>query len=265
MRFSYNTYGRSSDWGGPPTLPEQFRAAADAGYDHVGIDLPAVEAHLAAGTTLDRLRSDLDATGISCHEVIALHIDEDETTTLREIARAWPIVEAFDGRAVLVVPAGDNDDVARNVDACAEAFAVLGTETAIEFVAGRPLDTLGAAASLIGRCRADVKVVVDVWHFARGPDSDADLAAVPADRIAFIQLSDAPPPISDDTLWETRHRRVMPGDGVLDVVGFCRTVRDVVGYDGVASVEILSDEWRSADLSTFVRRSLESSRSVCLT
>ncbi|MFI5044591.1 MAG: hypothetical protein ACHQDC_07350, partial [Acidimicrobiales bacterium] len=35
-------------------------------------------------------------------------------------------------------------------------------ETAIEFVAGRPVDTLGAAASLIGRCRADVKVVIDV-------------------------------------------------------------------------------------------------------
>ena len=55
MRFSYNTYNRSPHWGCPPSLPEQFRAAADVGCDFVGVDMDSVEAHVDAGTSLTEL------------------------------------------------------------------------------------------------------------------------------------------------------------------------------------------------------------------
>ena len=95
--------------------------------------------------------------------------------------------------------------------------------------------------------RADhpaVGVILDSFHtLARGIDPET-IRSIPGDKIAFIQLADAPK-IDMDLLYWSRHFRNMPGEGDLDVTAFMRAVM-ATGYDGVISLEIFNDQFRGA-------------------
>lgn len=75
------------------------------------------------------------------------------------------------------------------------------------------------------------------------------IRAIPGDKIFFIQLADAPL-IDMDLLYWSRHFRNMPGEGDLDVAGFMRAVA-ATGYNGVLSLEIFNDQFRSGSPKSF--------------
>jgi 4-hydroxyphenylpyruvate dioxygenase len=93
--------------------------------------------------------------------------------------------------------------------------------------------------------RADhpnIGLMVDSFHtLARGLDPDS-IRSVPKDRIFLVQLADAPAVKMDYLSW-SRHLRMMPGQGDLDVVGFMGAVAST-GYDGVISIEVFNDQFR---------------------
>ncbi len=93
--------------------------------------------------------------------------------------------------------------------------------------------------------RADhpnVGVVLDSFHtLARKIDPDT-IRRIPADKISFVQLADAPL-IDMDLLYWSRHFRNMPGEGDLPVTDFMRAVA-ATGYDGPISLEIFNDQFR---------------------
>ena len=118
----------------------------------------------------------------------------------------------------------------------------------------------GAGAALEAVRRSDperVKVLPDTWHHFRGPDTWAELDALPLDSIAYVQFDDALPMVSDDLLAETLQRRTFPGEGEFDLAGYCRRLR-AKGFDGVVSIEILNGDWRDRDPAEFARRAYES-------
>ncbi|MEX6509059.1 bifunctional sugar phosphate isomerase/epimerase/4-hydroxyphenylpyruvate dioxygenase family protein [Jiella sp. M17.18] len=87
-----------------------------------------------------------------------------------------------------------------------------------------------------------VGVILDSFHtLARGIDPET-IRSIPGDKIAFIQLADAPK-IDMDLLYWSRHFRNMPGEGDLDVPAFMRAVM-ATGYGGVISLEIFNDQFR---------------------
>ena len=49
MKFSFNSFNHTVFLGLEPTLPAQIAAAGAAGYEHIGLDVPSVLAHAAAG------------------------------------------------------------------------------------------------------------------------------------------------------------------------------------------------------------------------
>ena len=95
--------------------------------------------------------------------------------------------------------------------------------------------------------RADhpaVGLILDSFHtLSRGIDPDS-IRSIPADRIAFVQLADAPKLQMDLLSW-SRHYRTMPGQGDLAVAGFVEAVK-ATGYDGYLSLEIFNDLFRAA-------------------
>ncbi|MEN3794690.1 TIM barrel protein [Fulvimarina sp. MAC3] len=95
--------------------------------------------------------------------------------------------------------------------------------------------------------RADhpaVGLILDSFHtLARGIDPQT-IRSIPADKIAFVQLADAPK-IDMDLLYWSRHFRNMPGQGDLDVAAFMRAVAST-GYEGTVSLEIFNDQFRAA-------------------
>jgi len=52
---------------------------------------------------------------------------------------------------------------------------------------------------------------------------------------------------------ETMHRRALPGEGILDLVRFAATLLDR-GWDGLVSVEVLSEELRASPIEEIARR-----------
>ncbi len=137
------------------------------------------------------------------------------------------------------------------IDRAADDFAELGGIAAerdlrvgYEALAwGRHVNDHRDAWEIVRRAdHPNVGLILDSFHtLARKIDPDT-IRRIPADRIFFVQLADAPL-IEMDLLYCSRHFRNMPGEGELDVTGFMRAVA-ATGYDGVISLEIFNDQFR---------------------
>ncbi len=87
-------------------------------------------------------------------------------------------------------------------------------------------------------------IILDSFHTLALGDDPATLASIPANKIFFIQLADAPRLAMDITEW-SRHFRCFPGQGELDMAGFLAPIM-ANGYNGVLSLEVFNDGFRAA-------------------
>jgi len=143
------------------------------------------------------------------------------------------------------------------IERCAAMFAEAGARMAVEFSPLGTVPTLPAALDVVEAAGAGrAGVLIDTWHFFRGDSTWAQLARVPLDQIAYVQFDDAPPPVSDNGIRETMHRRVMPGDGTFDLSRFASTLLDR-GWSGLVSVEVLNAGLRELPVPDFARRAYE--------
>ena len=93
--------------------------------------------------------------------------------------------------------------------------------------------------------RADhpaVGMVLDTFHIlARKTDLGA-IRAIPRERIALVQIADAPLLEMDYLSW-SRHFRNLPGQGDLPLLDFMEAL-GTTGYEGLLSLEIFNDQFR---------------------
>jgi 4-hydroxyphenylpyruvate dioxygenase len=85
-------------------------------------------------------------------------------------------------------------------------------------------------------------LILDSFHTLSLNDDPAGIAAIPGDRIFFVQMADAPILAMDVLQW-ARHFRNFPGQGQFDVEGFFENVL-LSGYSGTLSLEIFNDIFR---------------------
>jgi 4-hydroxyphenylpyruvate dioxygenase len=94
--------------------------------------------------------------------------------------------------------------------------------------------------------RADhpaVGLTLDSFHiFARKTDLGA-IRSIPRDKIALVQLADAPWLEMDVISW-SRHFRCFPGQGDFPLLEFMNAVLDT-GYEDLLSLEIFNDQFRA--------------------
>lgn len=225
-----------------------LRGVAEAGLGHVGIDGFTMGEYISRRGAPDRLAALLTRYGLDCTDVGVLRIGGPIETI--DAARALAALAQASG-ARICVTAVDTDPAAESTTAllarCADLFSAVGVRIALEFLPYTPLGTLVEARDLcaaVGWQRCGV--LVDSWMFFRGQNSWADLRALTADQVAYVQLDDAPEPIGPDPVYESRHRRVLPGQGVFDLAEFVRVLQEI-GFDGPVGVEVLSDEFRALD------------------
>jgi len=252
ITFSFNTWNHSAMWGLAPTLPAQITAAAAAGFDFVGLDVPSLLSHERRGLTPSRVRDLLDEVAISCFELVPLVIGTPETEqSLADVARLAPLVGA---RQVLAVIRAEIDtEVLATLRRCVRRLDQLGIGTSIEFLPCSPVDSIVAAQRVLDAIdEPGLALVVDSWHFFAGPDTWSDLAAVAPRRLGFVQFCDTAPASTADPVEEYRHHRQVPGRGLDDLDRFARTVT-TSHPDVTVSVEVLSRYWRARAPAELIR------------
>lgn len=101
-----------------------------------------------------------------------------------------------------------------------------GGPPAIPFIWNLP-DTLALAKD----SGPNIGVILDVWHWHHSGSTIADIHAADKSRIVHVHLSDAkaePPADVRD------NQRLMPGEGIIDLVGFFQALARIGYADGVS-------------------------------
>lgn len=240
------------------TLEEKLRAAAGAGFDGVEI----FENDLIASPLRPReVRALLDDLGLACMLYQPFRDFEGMPGGLRQ--RAFDRAEAkFDlmgelGADRILVCSncsphalGERNRIVADLHELGERAARRGIVIGYEALAwGRHVfDHRDAWAIVEQAGHPHVGIVLDSFHsLSRGIPSDS-IRAIPGDKIAFVQLADAPR-LDMDLLYWSRHFRNFPGQGGLPVAEYVAEIRRT-GYQGPLSLEIFNDRFRgwSADL-----------------
>jgi sugar phosphate isomerase/epimerase len=232
-------------------VPELVSATRTAGFTALGIGADRIDETTA---------TIFAAAGLRCHELLALLVTADETATLASAERLAQAAERIGAGWVLTVFRDAlTSETAKTIERSAAMFVEAGAAMAVEFSPLGPVTSISAGLEIVdvaGAGRAGL--LIDTWHFSFGESTWEDLERVPLEKIAYIQFDDAPPPESDNLMRETMHRRVMPGDGILELDRFASTLLRR-GWDGLVSTEVLSGELRELPVPEFARRAYESS------
>jgi sugar phosphate isomerase/epimerase len=104
----------------------------------------------------------------------------------------------------------------------------------------------------------NVGAILDVWHWHHSGGTIADILAADAARIIHVHVSDAketPPADVRD------NQRLMPGEGIIDLVGFFQALKKI-GYAGGVSPEPLGRLTPGMTPEEAARLALETTRAV---
>ncbi len=236
------------------TLPEKLEAIASVGFDGVEIfenDLltfdgsPADVRRIAAdlGLSIDIFQPFRDFEAMP---------EPQRRRNLDRAERKFDVMQALGTDLVLVCSntlLTSLDDPARaaaDLAEMAERAAARGLRVGFEALAwGRHTRSWGQAWDIVRRAdHPALGLIVDSFHTLSLGDDPSGIANVPAEKLFFVQLADAPK-LSMDVLSWSRHHRNFPGQGQLDVPGFVHAVM-ASGYTGPLSLEIFNDDFRAA-------------------
>src|SRR3954463_7241346 len=237
------------------TLEEKLAAAAGAGFD--GIELfeadllgsPLAPAEVRAradalGLTIDLYQPFRDFEGVA---------PEQLERNLRRAEHKLDVMEALGADTMLVcsnasLAAIDDDALAAaQLRALAERAAARGLRIAYEALAwGTHVSEYDHAWRIVEAAdHPALGTCLDSFHvLSRGTDL-ATIASIPAEKLFFLQLADAPHLVMDVLQW-SRHYRCFPGQGGFDLRDFTARVL-ATGYAGPLSLEVFNDVFRQAD------------------
>ena len=139
--------------------------------------------------------------------------------------------------------------------------ADFGAEVHLEFMPFTVVRNLRIAWDLVrGADRPNGGLVFDTWHFFRGePDFDV-LAGIPGDRIFCVQLDDAAA-VPQGSLREETSRRLLPGDGALDLIAAVRALHQIGALRWVGP-EVISPELAAMPVLDAATLAMERTRAV---
>src|SRR6478752_1047621 len=235
------------------SLDEKLRAIAAAGFDAVEIFENDLLSFNGSPRDVAQLCSDL---GLS---ICAFQPFRDfegmpepqRTRNFARVERKFDLMQELKTDLLLVCSnispssVGGIDRAAADFRELGERAASRGLRVGYEALAwGRHVNDYRDAWEIVRRAnRPEVGIVLDSFHIlARGLDLSA-IGTIPRDKIAMVQMADAPLLQMDPLSW-SRHWRCLPGQGDLDLSGFMRALVST-GYDGVLSLEIFNDRFRA--------------------
>lgn len=95
--------------------------------------------------------------------------------------------------------------------------------------------TLPETVGLAKEIGPNIGAILDAWHWHHSGGTVADILGTDKNRIVHIHVSDAKPQPPEDVRDNQRH---MPGEGIIDLVGFFQALKKI-GYQDAVSPEPL--------------------------
>jgi sugar phosphate isomerase/epimerase len=95
--------------------------------------------------------------------------------------------------------------------------------------------TLPETVKLCAESGPNLGATLDAWHWYHSGGTVADILSTPPSRIIHVHVSDAremPPEEVQDNM------RLLPGEGIIDLVGFFKALRQI-GYQGGVAPETI--------------------------
>ncbi|WP_214407755.1 sugar phosphate isomerase/epimerase family protein, partial [Pseudonocardia lacus] len=237
------------------TLEDKLDAAAAAGFDGVELFEPDL---LAAPLPPAQVRARCADLGLSI-DLYQPFRDLDSTdpdrlaANLRRAERKFDVMAALGTDTVLVCSSvgedavADPDELAAQLHELAERARRHGVRVAYEALAwGRHVSTYEASWEVVRRAdHPALGLCLDSFHILSRGGDPAAVAAIPGEKLFFLQLADAPR-LSMDVLQWSRHHRLFPGQGAFDLPAFVEHVL-AAGYRGPLSLEVFNDVYRQSD------------------
>lgn len=238
------------------TISERREAAARAGFSGIGLRIGDYrEQARLHGSDAD---AEPDGPSVPIVELEMLFNWDSSDSTLREQSLAderlaYELADRHGSRLLNVgvaTPSGHAlhfTEVARSfADLCARA-SDHGLTVALEFMPWSAMDDIESAARIVELSGSEnAGILLDAWHYFRGPSTDRQLAAA-AERIVSIQVDDAPDPALPDPFIDSVTRRALPGKGALPLREWFDRLREL-GVGCPVSVEVISSELQSMRL-----------------
>ncbi len=236
------------------TLQTKLEAIARAGFDGFELFDADLTAAIESPETVRSMAADLGLTIFALQPFRDFEglLDARRSAAFGRAERKFDLMERL-GTNLLLVPSSCSPDAVDGIGRAAEDLHELGERAArrgfrigYEALAwGRFVRDWTTAWEIVQRAdHSGVGLVVDTYHlFVRG-NPISPLRHVPADRIAIVQLADAPT-LDMEVLRHSRHMRNFPGQGDYPVAAVISELL-AVGYDGVLSHEIFNDDFRTA-------------------
>jgi 4-hydroxyphenylpyruvate dioxygenase len=237
------------------TLDDKLRGAARGGFD--GIEL--FEADLIGSPLApDEVRDRAGELGLSI-DLYQPFRDfegvgpEQLERNLRRAEHKFDVMETLGTDTMLVcsnVSAGAIDDdalAAAQLRELADRAGARGMRIAYEALAwGRHVSEYDHAWRIVAAAdHPALGTCLDSFHVLSRGTSLETIGEIPAEKLFFLQLADAPHLVMDVLQW-SRHYRCFPGQGGFDLRDFTARVLDT-GYAGPLSLEVFNDVFRRAD------------------
>ena len=235
------------------TLQEKLEAIAAAGFRAVEIFENDLIAFPGSPAEVRRICADLGLSIVTCQPFRDFEgMPESRRQRVFDRAeRKFDLLQEL-GTDLLFVCSNTSPEALSGIDRLAADFAELGERAGrrglrvgYEALAwGRHVFDYRDAWEVVRRAnRPEVGIVLDSFHILSRKLDVSAIGTIPRDRIAMVQMADAPLLQMDYLSW-SRHWRCLPGQGDLDLASFMRTLA-ATGYDGVLSLEIFNDRFRA--------------------
>ncbi|GAB3469357.1 TIM barrel protein [Actinophytocola sediminis] len=219
--------------------PELVSAAADAGYDHVGLRLTRVtpdEPHYPIATDPALLRETtarLADTGVRVLDIELARVGPHDDP--RSFQRYLELGAELGARHVITqLPDANRDRKTEHFARLCDLAAPLGLTIDLEFPSWTETPNLAEATHVLRAAdRANGGMLIDLLHFARSHSSVAELAALPREWFHFAHVCDAPaqiPSSVEGLIHTARYERLFPGEGGIDVRGILAALPPDIPY-----------------------------------
>ena len=232
----------------PP--PELVQVAAAAGFQHVGLRLnpaapPKERRYPMFGQSAMRraTRAALRDTGVAVFDFGVFRLRKGMDLDALE-----PVLScaAELGARYAVVNADEPDlqGAAALLHALCERAQRYGIGLHLEPTPWSGVPNLHAAQALLQCCgHPGARLLVDALHLARSGGSAADVAALPPQLLGCVQLCEASGPTPTDVptmIYQARHERALPGEGVFDLQPLLAALPDGLPWSLEAPVDSLA-------------------------